>query len=210
MYITPDRDQVELIFFCLSHTYRHTHTYTWQNEMILVIVLGPQQVSCQKCDIFISVEDLAVNPRCPLSSVPDQTMADTRFITRKGGKNLFKKPLNQPLLNEKRWCQDLFVPQMALFSLLHSWLTTSRMLCLCFILINVLSSLLPLPPFIFRPTFSLSSSPLFPHYPILPFSFYSPCMNFKPSSHLGRQTFFSFLFFKEWLGLSGEGDGISC
>lgn len=124
----------------------------------------------------------------------------------RGEKNLFKEPLNQPLLNEQRRCQDLFVSQMALFSLLHSWLTTSRMLLLHFIQINVpsfllllLPSFIPDLPFLYHPC-------LFPHYPILPFSFYPTCMySCEPSPHLARQT-----FFQEWHELRGEGEGIGC
>lgn len=69
------------------------------------------------------MEDLAVNLRCLLSSVPDQSVRLTQGLLQEGkkrGGNLFKKPLNQTLLNEQHGCQTVFVSQMALFSLLHS------------------------------------------------------------------------------------------
>ena len=96
---------------CLSVTHAHTRTHIERNEMIQVIALRVPAGQLSKCDIFISVEDRAVNPRCLLSSVPDQTTTNMRFITgEERKKNLFKKPLNQPLLNEQAGVRTCLCP----------------------------------------------------------------------------------------------------
>lgn len=148
------------------HAYIHTrpHTPEWNDPSHSFRVPAGH---LSECDIFISVEDLAVNPCCLLSSVPDQTVASTKFITEggKGGKKLFKKALNQPWLNEQHPCQDLFVPQMALFSQLHSWLTTSHILLFHFLfwlMCPAPSSFIPDLPFLYHTCLSFPITPSLP------------------------------------------------
>ncbi len=141
------------------------------------------------------MEDLAVNPCCLLSSVPDQTIWLTQGLLRREieKKNPFKKPLNQPLLNEQHGCQDLFVSQMALFSGFALDLPPAA----CF---SSISSWLMCPPSsspcplsFSTYLFSINPASLFLHHPIFTLSSYSSCMYYcEPSPHLARQRFFIF------------------
>lgn len=172
------------------HAYIHTrpHTPDWNDPSHSFRVPAGH---LSECDIFISVEDLAVNPCCLLSSVPDQTVASTKFITEggKGGGKLFKKALNQPWLNEQHPCQDLFVPQMALFSQLHSWLTTSHILLFHFLfwlMCPAPSSFIPDLPFLYHTCLSF---PITPSLPLI--SIPLACINVNQPHIWKERDFFS-------------------
>lgn len=175
--------------------------------MIPVIVLGSQQVSCQSVTSLFLWKKTGCKSTLPVIICTRSDYGQHKVYYREEKKkNLFKKPLNQLLLNEQCRCQDSFVSHMALFSLLHSWLTTSRMLHLHFIRINVSSSLPPL-HFLSFSTYIFSIIPASispsPHPSLFLLFFLHVLMRTLPTS--GEKD-----FFQQWHVLSREGDGIGC
>lgn len=151
---------------CTHITHRHTHTPEWKDPSCSLKVPAGQLL---ECDIFISVENQAVNLKLPaiICTWSDCT-ANTRFITVEGGGIYFWKAVNQPLLNEQHGSGLEFVSQVVVCSLFHFWLPTSSTCFLLLIMMNV-PSLLPAPssytPLSITPVCFLLVHPILPSFP---------------------------------------------